>query len=382
MKRIISIVLAIVMTAAVIGTLVLAQNNEIIKGDINGDGKTDNKDVVVLFRYVSGGKKAEDESAYDFNEDGNVDNKDVIALFRELSGGAESAANKIYLYAVGQGGTGGGTAKPYVGKKFLSSDNRKTKNNMDDRTVNIFGTNHIAEYLESFSFDAYDEGYDMYLSDDGLFTFCEESGKLATYENLSGERAEGFEPPVNEQSDEDDIIEYAKEVLHEYAGTETDDCDVVVNTYENKYSIVFRKKFNGIYRIDDISVTISKSGDVLKIVSRTCDAKMEPFEDIELDVKSLRNQIKSIFPDPGNGYYEIIMRAIPYGAELWVLAEVKYSSGEGTDTFIDGVMYITKVAEINSGEPVTEPEHTDPDTEDTNICAEIDKFKAASLKDF
>ena len=56
-----------------------------VPGDCNGDGAVDNKDVVVLFRYVSGGKKAEDESVYDFNNDGVVDNKDVVALFRYTS---------------------------------------------------------------------------------------------------------------------------------------------------------------------------------------------------------------------------------------------------------------------------------------------------------
>ena len=52
-------------------------------GDINGDGAMDNKDVVVLFRYVSGG--SEYDSKYDFNGDNEVNNKDVVALFREVS---------------------------------------------------------------------------------------------------------------------------------------------------------------------------------------------------------------------------------------------------------------------------------------------------------
>ena len=52
-------------------------------GDINGDGFLDNKDVVVLFRYVSGG--SEYDSAYDFNDDGEVNNKDVVELFRFVS---------------------------------------------------------------------------------------------------------------------------------------------------------------------------------------------------------------------------------------------------------------------------------------------------------
>ncbi len=53
--------------------------------DINGDGYMDNKDVVALFRYVSGSEKLEDESLYDVNGDTAVDNKDVVALFRALS---------------------------------------------------------------------------------------------------------------------------------------------------------------------------------------------------------------------------------------------------------------------------------------------------------
>ena len=55
------------------------------EGDINGDGEINNKDVVALFRYVSIGKPAEDESLYDYNGDGSVNNKDVVALFRHIS---------------------------------------------------------------------------------------------------------------------------------------------------------------------------------------------------------------------------------------------------------------------------------------------------------
>ena len=58
---------------------------ETVRGDCNGDGAVDNKDVVILFRYVSGTEKAADETVYDFNEDGETDNKDVVALFRYAS---------------------------------------------------------------------------------------------------------------------------------------------------------------------------------------------------------------------------------------------------------------------------------------------------------
>ena len=55
------------------------------RGDINKDGYVDNKDVVLLFRFVSGSDQTVDETLCDFNEDGTVDNKDVVALFRYVS---------------------------------------------------------------------------------------------------------------------------------------------------------------------------------------------------------------------------------------------------------------------------------------------------------
>ena len=53
------------------------------KGDINGDGSVDNKDVVLLFRYASASDAY--NPLYDYNDDGAVDNKDVVALFRYVS---------------------------------------------------------------------------------------------------------------------------------------------------------------------------------------------------------------------------------------------------------------------------------------------------------
>ena len=61
------------------------ENGPVQVKDINGDGYTDNKDVVSLFRYVSGSAKEADETKYDVDGDGFVNNKDVVALFRALS---------------------------------------------------------------------------------------------------------------------------------------------------------------------------------------------------------------------------------------------------------------------------------------------------------
>ena len=53
-----------------------------LRGDVNKDGEENNKDVVVLFRYVSAGGN---EPEYDFSGDGEVNNKDVVSLFRYIS---------------------------------------------------------------------------------------------------------------------------------------------------------------------------------------------------------------------------------------------------------------------------------------------------------
>ena len=88
MKKTVSVILSII-TAAALAVGIGLSAGAALAGDTNGDGVLDNKDVVTLFRYISGGGKAEDESVYDYNADGNVDNKDVVSLFRALSSGEQ-----------------------------------------------------------------------------------------------------------------------------------------------------------------------------------------------------------------------------------------------------------------------------------------------------
>lgn len=59
--------------------------NPILPGDMNGDGKTNNADVILLIRYQAGwtGLKIVEEAA-DFNGDGSVNMKDIILLIRAL----------------------------------------------------------------------------------------------------------------------------------------------------------------------------------------------------------------------------------------------------------------------------------------------------------
>lgn len=56
-----------------------------IPGDINGDGKVNNKDLTRLFQYLSRWNVEVNEAALDVNGDGKVNNKDLTRLFQYLS---------------------------------------------------------------------------------------------------------------------------------------------------------------------------------------------------------------------------------------------------------------------------------------------------------
>ena len=57
-----------------------------IAGDINGDGKVNNKDVTRFFQYLSDWNVDVNRAALDVNGDGKVNNKDLTRLFQYLSG--------------------------------------------------------------------------------------------------------------------------------------------------------------------------------------------------------------------------------------------------------------------------------------------------------
>ncbi len=73
-----------------VGNLLAGETFEIPEapaGDINRDGEKDNKDIIALFKYISGGQaEGIDTVAADCNGDGKTNNKDVTVLFRYLSG--------------------------------------------------------------------------------------------------------------------------------------------------------------------------------------------------------------------------------------------------------------------------------------------------------
>ena len=64
----------------------LYASNPYIPGDINGDGKVNNKDVTRLQRYLKGAAVEVNEAALDVNGDGKVNNKDLTRLQRYVKG--------------------------------------------------------------------------------------------------------------------------------------------------------------------------------------------------------------------------------------------------------------------------------------------------------
>lgn len=57
-----------------------------LSGDVNLDGAVDNRDVVLLFKYVSGGATVVSDDAADIDADNTLTNKDVAVLFKYVSG--------------------------------------------------------------------------------------------------------------------------------------------------------------------------------------------------------------------------------------------------------------------------------------------------------
>ncbi|MBQ7698874.1 MAG: endonuclease/exonuclease/phosphatase family protein [Clostridia bacterium] len=82
MKKTISLILSLLILSSVFAAAAYAAP---LPGDTNGDGKLNNKDVYLLFRYVSGNSGGVTEENCDFNGDSRINNKDVTLLFRHVS---------------------------------------------------------------------------------------------------------------------------------------------------------------------------------------------------------------------------------------------------------------------------------------------------------
>lgn len=408
MKRFIITIIAVLLITAMavsMSTYSYAQ----VKGDVNDDGWTDNKDVVALFRYVSAGIKAEDESVYDFNGDGVVDNKDVVDMFRDLC--AENAPEtsavpeeqenteyEIFLYASGEGGFAAGSAEQYNGKKLISFQ-KSEKQGMDKKSVQIFGHEYELSYFNTYGYGCTDENYDVYIGNNVEVFFGENTGRMVLFSGTEYYDTSGFTFPLNAHSSRQDFIDYAKSLLLEYCGTSTDDCDVEINTvklktkyqytaedleqdfinfidkdpdFSAKYKIKFYKKYKGINRIDDIEVDITSDGKVLLIRAETCDEQFEKFKDTYIDAEQLKKQIKEISYNPSCLSYSILLRAVPVGDELWVMADVNYKYDKNGNIFGSLTQYVTKVAEIPSDQTEPDPYDTEFETWDAYAGTEAE----------
>ena len=71
-----------------VAAFVIREEAAAVKGDLNGDGSVNLKDVVIMRRYIAGGWNVTiDETAADMNGDGEVNLKDVVLLRRQIAGG-------------------------------------------------------------------------------------------------------------------------------------------------------------------------------------------------------------------------------------------------------------------------------------------------------
>ncbi len=81
MKRVGSILLALVLVLGVVFTTAsVATADSVLYGDVNGDGKINNKDLGRLQQYINGWEVEVNLAACDVNDDGRVNNKDLGRL--------------------------------------------------------------------------------------------------------------------------------------------------------------------------------------------------------------------------------------------------------------------------------------------------------------
>lgn len=56
-------------------------------GDINNDGRVNNTDAALLYRYIASGMQAKDMPVADINKDGRINNTDAALLYRMIAAG-------------------------------------------------------------------------------------------------------------------------------------------------------------------------------------------------------------------------------------------------------------------------------------------------------
>lgn len=81
------IVLAVLclLTTAVAGVLAVSAD-AIVYGDLDGNGKVNNRDLGLMQKYLNGSDESIDEAAADVDDNGKVNNRDLGRLQQYLNG--------------------------------------------------------------------------------------------------------------------------------------------------------------------------------------------------------------------------------------------------------------------------------------------------------
>ena len=175
----ISALLCVAILAAALPSASAAVN---IAGDINRDGEVNNKDVVALFRHLSGDTSEVDEIACDTNGDGEVDNKDVVALFRYVS-------DPEYELFYGKGSETETDTEEMTDSEKIEQSEEVSEPDEDTQTEEITETEEITDTEEETVSEKITETDEETVSEE-ISESEEESEETTT------EESETTEPPV------------------------------------------------------------------------------------------------------------------------------------------------------------------------------------------
>ena len=108
MKKIISVVLAVVMALSMMSLTVFASG---IQGDVNDSGKVTAIDASMILQYVAGLTTPENTGDYDVNDDGKITGVDASIVLQIVAGLREP---EVDLNDGGNSGNGSGGSKPVI----------------------------------------------------------------------------------------------------------------------------------------------------------------------------------------------------------------------------------------------------------------------------
>lgn len=93
MKKILSflLIMALIISTLSIGVVAATSN---LPGDVNNDGKVNNKDLGVLMQYTNGWSTTINTKLADVNADGKINNKDSGLLMQYVNGWDVKLENK------------------------------------------------------------------------------------------------------------------------------------------------------------------------------------------------------------------------------------------------------------------------------------------------